>query len=53
MTIRVVEKLGMKAESRFHGNGREVILFSISKSRTVVSPLETETLCDETIPPKF
>ncbi len=30
-SIRVVEKLGMKAESSFFRNGREVILFSISR----------------------
>ncbi len=28
-SIRVVEKLGLKPESRFHRNGRELILFSI------------------------
>ena len=31
-SMRVVEKLGMKAESSFHRNGREVILFSISRA---------------------
>ena len=31
-SIRVVEKLGMKAESTFQRGGREVILFSISRS---------------------
>lgn len=31
-SIRVVEKLGMKAESRFPRNGREVILFSIKNN---------------------
>ena len=30
-SIRVVEKLGMKAESTFQRGGREVILFSISR----------------------
>ncbi|MBC7817833.1 MAG: GNAT family N-acetyltransferase [Planctomycetaceae bacterium] len=29
-SIRVIEKLGLKPESRFHRNGREVILFSIN-----------------------
>lgn len=31
-SIRVAEKLGMKAESSLHRNGREVILFSISRT---------------------
>lgn len=29
-SIRVVEKLGLKPESKFHRNGRELILFSIN-----------------------
>lgn len=32
-SIRVMEKLGMQPESRFHRNGREVILFSITRER--------------------
>lgn len=30
-SIRVIEKLGMQPESRFHRSGREVILFSITR----------------------
>ncbi|MBI5761469.1 MAG: GNAT family N-acetyltransferase [Planctomycetales bacterium] len=32
-SIRVVEKLGLKPESRFHRNGRELIVFSITNQR--------------------
>ena len=36
-SIRVVEKLGMQAESSFHRSGREVILFSINREETVMA----------------
>lgn len=36
-SIRVVEKLGMKAESSFHRNGREVVLFSINNEENKVA----------------
>lgn len=35
-SIRVVDKLGMQAESTFHRSGREVILYSIHREATVV-----------------
>ena len=36
-SIRVVEKLGMQAESSFPRNGREVILFSINSEEVMVA----------------
>jgi len=50
-SIRVVEKRGIRPESHLQRHGRSTIVFSISKSRTSVSPLETVTLCDESTLP--
>ena len=50
-SIRIVEKLGLKPESSFYRDGREVILFSINNARKVSGQLPAFTACDERFAP--